>query len=146
MQECIVRLAERSTATSAASKSVKIVSKGIDEFGLLESKIQKRLLVLKKSCLIWLEPKETLQVCLLCRDSYRISIREVQENVLISQVNLATEVRKQLWLSLTSGNWENIKIQDFKNFILDEDDQIIALDVKRTYSQNLEFNKKVDKV
>lgn len=71
------------------------------------------------------------------------AVRGLKKKALIEATSVPRSVRVMIWKSFFSPSALTLKFKDHTGVSLDEDDNIINLDVKRTYSNNPAFDKPV---
>lgn len=91
----------------------------------------------------YLTVAESSRLLCLSRLISEHAVSSLKKLVLLENTNLQKEVRLRIWKTLFLPSLKDLVCKDYTGKPLDEDDNIIVLDVRRTYSGNKAFDKEV---
>lgn len=106
---------------------------------MLAMKLIGRQEAMMKACQ-YLDCNDVLEFGLMSKNYWQTVKPVLVDRVLLAKNDIPHEVRMSLWNKYVLPKYENEKLQKLE---LTEDDEIIILDVKRTYPHHKNFNKDV---
>jgi hypothetical protein len=110
---------------------------------LSKSALSDKGAVLIESALRYLLPREVYMVSRSCKTLWKDGSILARRAALMTDQTLSAEIREQLWKSFIDPALLNHLLKDYKGKMQDDDDHVIVLDVKRTYSDFADFSKEV---
>lgn len=144
VQEYLERLRKRSKSPTLSSKGHNHNS---ENFVLVKGqnppkKISTELALIEAGCR-FLSFCDLLPLLCLSKKSSEYGIKSLKKRALLEEKDLPKQTRLEIWRSYFIPSLSNLTFKDYSGVPLDEDDNIIMLDVKRTYSSNKSFDKEV---
>lgn len=103
-----------------------------------------KAIVSLEACLRFLTFQELVKIITLNKATSSEAIKGLKKKALIELTSIQKTERLMLWRSFFTESAQNMKFKTYTDAVLDDDDNIINLDVKRTYSNNASFDKAVN--
>ena len=89
----------------------------------------------------FLDFKETLLLSMVDKQAYRELKMPIYSTFLLSNVTLTREQRQKIWSKFILSKYSKLNLKNLSISLQDHDDDIILLDVKRTYPTDKNFDK-----
>lgn len=102
-----------------------------------------KAMVTLEACLRFLNFQELVKIITLNKATSSEAIKGLKKKALIELTSIQKTERVMLWRSFFTESAQDMKFKTYTDAVLDDDDNIINLDVKRTYSNNASFDKAV---
>lgn len=109
----------------------------------IDIKSESKLFEVLKKVIPYLKAQDSIELLLLNKKAHLELNRELSRVVLLREENLKPKVRESLWLDFIDEQFGSLELQEISIDLDDHDDDIILLDVKRTYPWDENFDKNI---